>query len=46
LHCDPALGTTVVLAVQGMQLLDTLGLYQFEPAEKDRLQQRLLALVS
>lgn len=43
---DPALGTTVVLAVQGMQLLDTLGLYQFEPAEKDRLQQRLLALVS
>ena len=43
---DPALGTTAILAVQGIQLLETLGLYQFESADKDRLRLRLLALVS
>ena len=43
---DPALGTTAILAVQGIQLLETLGLYQFESADKDRLRLRLLTLVS
>lgn len=43
---DPALGTTAILAVQGMQLLETLGLYHFESADKERLRLRLLALVS
>ena len=43
---DPELSTAVALALQGMQLIETIGLYKFKEEEKLRLKDRLLELVS
>ena len=43
---DPTLTITVALALQGMQLLETIGLYQFDKNQKSQLKKRLLELVS
>ena len=41
---DPELIITVALALQGMQLLETMGLFQFTIDQKTRLKKRLLEL--
>ena len=43
---DTASAMTVVLALQGMQLLETIGLHQLTTAEKNRLKTSLLRLIA
>ena len=43
---DAASAMTVILALQGMQLLETIGLHQLTTAEKNRLKASLLRLIA